>query len=332
MINPLDNKIIKVFFDTNTMEDYLPFQKDKYVRCDRFPESKAFLDLIAFSKNNRLNNFKICIPEIVLKEIRHHLFYYYEHAQNAYHDSLEKLKKIVGINFEENHKFSHNSVDEINAFVSAEVTNFQERYSDCVEILNHPNDFFPSLMDKAVSHVAPFSYAKSGDKDYSDAGFKDAIIWECLLQEAKIDNVVIILFSKDRIFSSSVPEHLKTKVFVFPEYKSVIDKLRNLYNLTEVKEIIQRLKTDNYLSSRVLDYVHLTAKEQFSINNILSIDQDSNTDDTDIGDDSQNVDEIPQTYTVKASLLVDGKTYTSSIRYDFSSNEVMDAEIEQEGE
>lgn len=332
MNDPINNMSVKVFVDTNILGNYVKVQKDSYIICDRFPESKDFRDLMVFAKNNELNRFKICIPEMVLKEIQHQMIFDYNNAKNSYCDLLEKFKKVFGVNFKENHFFSHNSIEERRCFVDSEIKSFQERYSECVDILPHTNDSFPILLNKAVSQTAPFSKAKGSTKDYSDAGFKDAVILECLLQEAKNDNVVIILFSNDRVFSLSVPEYLKTKVFVFSEYNSVIDKLRNLYNLNEEKEIAQRFKVDNYLLSRVLDFVHLTATEQISLKNISSIDQDNNTDDTDIGDESQNVDEIPQTYTVKASLLVDGKTYTSSIRYDFSSNEVMNAEIEQEGE
>ena len=96
MINPVGNKRIKVFMDTNIMEDYIVISKNKYVKCDGFPESKNFYDLILFAKNNELSNFKICIPEIVIKEIQHHLFYYYPNAQRAFCDTFEKYKKVFG--------------------------------------------------------------------------------------------------------------------------------------------------------------------------------------------------------------------------------------------
>ena len=330
MINPIDNKNVMVFIDTNVMEDYATIQKNKYIICDKFPESKAFGELIVFAKENELNNFKICIPEIVMKEIQHHLVFYFNNAKKAYCDSLDKYKRVFGTLFEENHKFIHNTMEEIISFVDSEAKSFQERYSDCVAILSHSNDSFPVLLNKAVAHSAPFSIAHNGDKEFSDAGFKDAVLWECLLHEAAKDNTLIILFSDDKVFPASIPDNLKDKVFVFSECKDVINKLREFYNLSEMKEIIQRFKAENYLLDRIMDFTSIKPPFEYSSVDILSVEPDSNVNDSENKEDT-GVDDV-QTYSIKANITVNGIPYYFSVRYDFSSNEVMNAEIEQEGE
>ena len=321
MADPVGNKHINVFIDTNIIEEYVPWQKGSCLRCAEFPEGKDFFDLTKFARNNNLKNFTICFPEVVIKEIQNHLRDAYTNTQKSYSDILENVKRIFGQTFNEKHEFSHQNIDALNAFIMEETSRFIAKYS--IRVIPHPNDIFQELLRKALAKEPPFSAVKANGKEFSDAGFKDAVLWESLLNEARKDNTLTILFSKDGDFSKAIPVDMIDKIFIYGKYQDVIDKLKAVYNLSEKDEIICRVKTDTYLWERAMEDVQITGSFDISSVNIISIDPYSDMDESDDMSGTQG-------YSIIASILIDNKRYCFTIIYDYSSNEILSSELSEE--
>lgn len=321
MADPVGNKRINVFIDTNIIEEYVPWQKGACLRCAEFPEGKDFYNLTRFAKNNNLQNFTICIPEVVIKEIQNHLRDAYTNTQKSYSDILENVKRIFGQTFDETHMFFHQNIDTLNTFIAEETTSFVEKYS--IRVIPHPNDIFPELLRKALAKEPPFSAVKAHGKEFSDAGFKDAVLWESLLNEARKDNTLTILFSEDGDFSKAVPADMTDKIFIFTDYQALIDKLRKFYSLSDHDEIIHQFKANTYMWERVLENTKTMGSFDISSADITSVEQYSDGDETD--DESES-----QQYLIHASILIDDKRHCFTIVYDYSSNEVLSSELSKE--
>lgn len=321
MADSVENKSVNVFIDTNIIEEYVPWQKGSCLRCAEFPEGKDFFDLTKFARDNNLQNFTICIPEIVIMEIQNHLRDAYTNTQKSYSDILENVKRIFGQTFDETHEFSHQNINALNAFIEDETSRFIAKYS--VRVITHPNDIFQELLRKALAKEPPFSAAKANGKEFSDAGFKDAVLWESLLNEARKDNTLTILFSKDGDFSKAVPADMTDKIFIFTEYEDVINKLKEFYSLSERDEIIHKFKTNKYMWERVLEDTKITGVFDILSANITSIEPQSDVDG--LGDMNAS-----QVYLINSSILIDGKRHCFTIEYDYSSNDVLSSELSKE--
>lgn len=254
-------------------------------------------------------------------EIQNHLRDVYTNTQKSYSDILENVKRIFGQTFDETHEFSHQNIDALNAFIEDETSRFIAKYS--VRVITHPNDIFQELLRKALAKEPPFSAVKANGKEFSDAGFKDAVLWESLLNEARKDDTLTILFSKDGDFSKAIPADMKDKIFIFTEYQALIDQLRKFYSLSDRDEIIHQFKTNTYMWERVLESAQTTGIFDISSVVITSIEQCS---------DVNGLDDIdsPQNYSISANILIDGKRDCFTIVYDYSSNEVMSSELSEE--
>ena len=320
MADPVGNKSINIFIDTNIIEEYVPWQRGSCLCCGEFPEGKDFYDLTNFAKNNNLKGFTICIPDVVIKEIQYHLRDAYTNTQKSYADILENVKKIFGQTFSETHEFSHQNIDALNAFIADETNRFITKYS--IRVIPHPNDIFQELLRKALAKEPPFSAANANGKFFSDAGFKDAVLWESLLNEARKENALTILFSKDGDFSKAVPEDMKDKIFIFTEYQNVINKLKELYSLSDRDEIIHQFKKNTYIWERVLENAQTMGSFDISTADITSVEPYS---------DIEGADDMspPQHYLISASILINNERYYFTIIYDYSSNDILSSELKE---
>ena len=83
--------------------------------------------------------------------------------------------------------------------------------SKVIEIQNASNSRFRSIIDRAFSKRPPFE----GKDKKSDKGFKDALLWESILEFAlNQPKSKIIYYSKDNAFGE----------FLLREFSEVVDK------------------------------------------------------------------------------------------------------------
>ena len=335
---PTNGKEICVFFDTKTIGRYDSISSNEsFLKCDRFPESKSFSKLICFIKTYDLKCIKICFSAVVIREIMHQMVDVYKRTTQSYKAIHANYKKVLGETIKKEPEFAFRDESENVMYVIFETKRFLKRYSEYVKVIKPSNDFFQNLLKKALYKDPPFSSCKTSKKEYTDAGFKDAVIGETILQEATNSNSLIIFFSDDGDFAGAFPETTKEKILVYSNYNDLIEKVKELYSISETDRIVQEFKTNDYLWSSILEYVQLKGKYDLSSVKILSAKQTCNTDDSDDETDSENDNDSDaesgeQIYIIKASILIEKALYCFAIKYDCSANEVINVEIEQEGE
>ena len=175
-----------------------------------------FVGLIKFLKDNGLmGNIRVVVPKIVFEELK-------KQQKDSYVGQLEKLRgtfakfeDLMGFKLEiPEVDYAKHLDDKSIAFIS--------KYG--IIQLDYPDKLvFPKLITKVLNREKPF-YKKQSDKD---AGFKDALIWESILDYAlKNKDQNVILFTRDPDFQD---EKLldEFKATTGTELK-VIDKLSDM--------------------------------------------------------------------------------------------------------
>lgn len=103
-----------------------------------------------------------------------------------------------------------------------------------------PNEALQGLIQRVISKLPPF---EGKDKE-SDKGFKDALIWESLLDYKRRNTKdILVLYSKDKRITDSLLEKEYSEIFndeihmVFRDdsnsHKKLLDKLRKLSDIEE---------------------------------------------------------------------------------------------------
>ena len=155
---------ISIFLDTNVIQSFL----------DSLGIRPDFHDLAKFIDENDLSNkVEICIPEIVVLEMKQHMKDGFLKQRQKLQDHLKEHKKVFG-----------NIID----LGAIEIKYDSEQYSDHVvslfdDFFNTPKNFakqipYPrqepiidTLISKAIAGERPFFTGKIGTKNHSDAGF-----------------------------------------------------------------------------------------------------------------------------------------------------------------
>lgn len=172
--------------------------------------------------------------------------------------------------------------------------------NEVIEVPIASNNRFESIVNRAFSKLPPFE----GKDKKSDKGFKDALLWESVLEFAlKHRNSKIIYYSKDNAFGEFLLKEFaenisESSLFICKNESEVkaqleawakeIDKYsyQPIEDFDENKEIVDWLNSEDFLVQiidRDFDLVEKgrlitsTAAHLISIDNIESLDSDENT-------------------------------------------------------
>jgi len=223
-----------IILDTNVLGYY----KEGSVKCNNFRyltvSKNTFYSLINFVKENLLDGVEIAIPRIVIEELKFQ-------EKLEYKEALQKLEKDFSkfgdlpdfklfIPEPEGFNYSTYLDNTTNAFV--------KKYN--IKILSYPSErVFKKLIEKVINRKKPFYKSKNS----KDSGFKDAILWESILEYAKTkQDTNFILLSKDldlnndqllNEFDKEIGKEIKI-------FSNLTDTKKNLLNKQEkLKSILQ---------------------------------------------------------------------------------------------
>lgn len=173
----------------------------------------------------RKNLIKICFPEMVKEELIEHQNSKFEENLESINIKIEKIKSLAkSLTIPELVTLKGNIVLEQNKFnykqyLMGKARHFFSKYD--IEELKIPKIPTAKFIRKSLAKKSPFN------KDSGDGGFKDAIIWESVLQYAsqhKDEN--IIFWTKDKDYKKEVLE---------PEFKLVSEG--DIYFFEEIADI-----------------------------------------------------------------------------------------------
>lgn len=306
MTSDIQHKIY-VFFDTNMLENR--FNGD----CLNVSLPK-FSDVYFYTKNFIIDNhlessIKICIPEIVLMEIKKHLIDCYKSQSDSLNTHIDNFKKIFGDMYEitANKKICQNSSEYIN-YIDNYFNDILKNNSSILSIIPYPrdNETFEKFVYKAMHSEKPFTKAKVNGKEYTDAGLKDAIIYETLLKFAQ--DKFCILVSKDNDFKYILKDTTEIdNIKLCDSKESLMDLLIPRINLLDNRyKITQILSDDDYFIQTLLFKVNFKENANYKFGKIIT---------------TKEVDDGTE---IIFTAIINGENYIFDIVYEINANEIVE--------
>lgn len=267
-----------IIFDTNIL--FVTYTN--YADFNRFKFNTTFENILRKIESYELEkNIDILIPDVVWNEIIEQNLASYEQKNEELQNKISKIK-VPNITFTET---------EINykEFLLKKIVEYRnEIFNKNINIneLNLPkNEKFESIIERAYSKRPPFE----GKEGKSDKGFKDALLWESIIQYRESNNVGMILYTKDKMFNAELKEEFENvfssdSIYILND-ESKIDKILNEVSekingivINEVSsnstdEQIDRLIGSKKIRSEIVDKLIDTNlfKDEYFIEDIVSI-------------------------------------------------------------
>lgn len=133
-----------------------------------------------------LDYFIINISEITIEELKKQIIDKYKEELSNLKESYKKFKNIHNIKFDEDEEVKY---DEILEKLMEDYIKFHN-----INIVKTKNISLQNLLNRAINKKKPFV----GENGNSDKGFKDAVLWESIIEYAKkSENKKFILLTKN---------------------------------------------------------------------------------------------------------------------------------------
>lgn len=283
-----------LIFDTNAL-----FQAyEKRADFTTFSFNATFENVIdMINKLDIYNQVTVAIPSVVWNEMEKQIIEKHDELLLTYKSTISK-KRFPEYSVQENSTINY--PEYIRAKIAEYKKEISEGVNEVIEIPIASNDRFESIINRAFSKLPPFE----GKDKKSDKGFKDALLWESVLEFAlNHRNSKIIYYSKDNAFGEFLLKEFaenvaESSLFICKNESEVktqleawakeIDKYsyQPIEDFDENKEIVDWLNSEDFLV-QIIDrdfglvekgrLITSTAAHLISIDNIESLDSDENT-------------------------------------------------------
>ncbi len=174
-------ELTEIFFDTNflrrkNIDDFSVFHFGNQV--------EDFIDFLG--TNDVVDYYKINISEITTEELKKQINDKYKEELLKLNDSYNKFKNVHNIKFNVDENLQY---DELLEKLMREYFEFYN-----INIVEIKNLSLQNLLKRAINKNKPFI----GENGNSDKGFKDAVLWESIIEYAKkTKSKRFILFTKN---------------------------------------------------------------------------------------------------------------------------------------
>lgn len=280
-----------IYFDTNFLRstDGDNVNYDSFYFGKNYYNIKRFLDISILTNNVKLGVSKIVIQELIKQKVER-----YNEDISRINQIIDALKKkeielkelnykvsqvvncniLSGINFCDNLKLSCNNFDYYN-MISKVATDYISNENICVvtfsENESKKSKIFTNVICRSIKKESPFQEVKNGNKKYSDAGLKDVLIWESLLNYEEIEKYDKIFFvTKDNVFEnckSEFCEKINKDFEICKTYEDVICQLESVF-----RDYFKNKPFKNYIENEnILTHVYSEYYENYLINSILGM-------------------------------------------------------------
>ena len=194
-----------LIFDTNVL--FQAYEKKADFTSFSFNSTyENIIDMI-----NQLDIYSqvvLVIPSVVWGELEQQIIEKHDELLSKYISTI-KHKVFPEYSIKENPPIDYSEY--IKTKIKEYKSDIQQGMSKVIEIQNASNSRFRSIIDRAFSKRPPFE----GKDKKSDKGFKDALLWESILEFAlNQPKSKIIYYSKDNAFGE----------FLIQEFSEVVDK------------------------------------------------------------------------------------------------------------
>ena len=170
-----------------------------------------------------LDYYIINISEITIEELKKQIIDKYKEELSNLKESYKKFKNIHNIKFDEDEEVKY---DEILEKLMEDYIKFHN-----INIVKTKNISLQNLLNRAINKKKPVV----GENGNSDKGFKDAVLWESIIEYAKkSENTKFILFTKN---IQDFPKALED------EFKDITNKKIEILN--EISVVQERILLEN---------------------------------------------------------------------------------------
>lgn len=209
-----------IIFDTNTL--YVNYKS--YGDFIGFSFNATFDNVISFiEKFDMYEHITILVPTVAYEEIKRHKI-------DAHNDKKEILQKAVEKSKFPGFSYTLDDID-YDKYISDKIIEYQRKLaSNQISITDLPlptEKRFASITNRAFAKQPPFL----GVGKESDKGFKDALIWESILElKEKNSQAKIIFYSKDNgfcdILTDEFQEAFDDQIFICKDENQVENQLK----------------------------------------------------------------------------------------------------------
>lgn len=293
-----------IFLDTNVLECRL---EKSYLCLSQLQVHKDVYDIFNFVNEWQLNTMvHICIPDIVWREIKQHLRECYQSAKEDFDNLINVHQKVWGNLLNVNYEYKIPTIDAFQEHIEAICQVFLQEQQCQIISYEDKIQLYETLVCNAIQKVPPFQNVKHSRKNYSDAGLKDAIIFETI--------------------QSYVPGDAKGIFFTNDSDFNIVKWRENITCLSSKDDIIKYISTHYNISSKC--QVKEKLKESYNKETVLrtiEIDPSSINDyDIDVVDPIEGYDGV---FEVNVHVIQQEKILYIRLQYDMNSNNISDVEL-----
>jgi len=307
--------MIYIFVDTNIIEAKAGSRN--FLDANNFKQD--FRDLIKYIVDNKLQDkVKLCVPEIVCREMLKHLHESYIEQKKELAEISRTLGSVGKIEINPEYQLT---LEDLKNKILVE-------YANIVFVdLDVSKTCFDKVIKKAIDKEKPFK-SRGGS---SDAGFKDVLIWETMLNlKTKTADLTILFTDNINDFDGAKkPSNNYTIIKTLADVKKEIEAKLKFDAIKEHKESqtianasekeVRHLFEDKYWQERAMESVGLCGEYNGCI----------------IEDASELLNEDGEftgTYTVYLKFTAkDGSKFKICAYYDYFGKEIEDANLLSSG-
>ena len=298
-----------IYFDTNTLECR---HSGKSLYLSQFTVSPLYYEIEDLIRNMGLTDkVEICIPDIVWFELQEHLVNHFRAEKKSMEAKIDAFRKSFGNLAEVYYEFKdcHTEAEYLD-YASDIAQDFLSNPRVNAKIISCPKDeqTIQQIIQQAIHSAPPFRTAKAGGKEYTDAGFKDALIFSTIVTHTK--NHLGIFISNDSDFSELFSSRQENNLKICSSAKDVQFTLLQEFNVASADIIGLLLKSDNYLMQRILSECELDSNAYVNDLKIISCET------------------VEDSMCVNFIALINGEKQSFDITYNMNANELLEASCE----
>lgn len=311
----LDTNVLQIFFGTRSKKD------GSNVFLNNLGISKDFYDLISFIEKNSLEEeIEICIPEVVVMEMKFHMINGFKNQKVILKELIEEHKKIFGdIAKLDSIEILYDDIQYEN-YIDSLIKDFFENKRNHAKEISFPRKepIVDTLIHKALLGIKPFFSGKVEGKSHTDAGFKDSLIAETIYQYCNMNKKICIFITKDQDFSIEFSKKIQSDstLILFNSIENAINALEEYYGTDIKRRLYKEFEENRYWHEIILKEADVELDESVSKIEVEDV----------VEDDTPNI------FIVKIKFIVNETIYLFNIKFDVAANELINTDYRIEND
>ena len=302
---------ISIFFDTNIIEAQFTHDKINLMFHNKIVPNTLFYDITSYIKSIKIEErVNLYISSISWDEMSLHLKENHKTSKDKFSKYIEAFNKAYGDTLDLSYEFKHNSIEQYNEYL--EVIKGEFLSANNCNIIDYPKNVecFEQLVYKCVHKQSPFQKAKGSRKEFSDAGFKDALILETIICHKRDTGNTCIFITNDGDFGNESGIHICSNLDIF---KNTISQILGIQN----NDTVRARLNDEYIKETIVAATGNAYDESVSSFDIVDIVPIAEEDDL---------------FDITIKTTINETEYNIKCQYEMSSNnvEVLEYHIENE--